>query len=133
MYIQYCTYRFQWCDLTKAPYLKTKYFHFGVSSQICLRNTASIHNTIHSQSYKMLGQKATSRAWTLFVLLVERIRLFFFFFSNNHSFDIQVVAAHCTSTNNPTNKQTNSSQNLLILFLNSITNVSSTIWIKCFQ
>ena len=132
MYIQYCTYRFQWCDLTKAPYLKTKYFHFGVSSQICLRNTASIHNTIHGQSYKMLGQKATSRAWTLLVLLVERIRLFFFF-SNNHSFDIQVVAAHCTSTNNPTNKQTNSSQNLLILFLNSITNVSSTIWIKCFQ
>ena len=75
-----CFYRFQWCDLTKAPYLKTKYFLFGVSSQIRLRKTDSIHNTIHSQSYKMLGQTARSRARTLFVLLVERIRLFYFIF-----------------------------------------------------
>ena len=67
MYTQYCTYRFQKCDLMKALYLKMKYFLFGVSSQICLRKTDSIHNTIHSQNYKMLEQKVVQ---TLLVLLV---------------------------------------------------------------
>ena len=51
----------------KALYLKMKYFLFGVSSQICLRKTDSIHNTIHSQNYKMLEQKVVQ---TLLVLLV---------------------------------------------------------------
>ena len=49
----------------KAPYQKMEYFRFAVSSQICLSETDSIHNTTHSQSYKMLEQKATSRATTL--------------------------------------------------------------------
>ena len=71
----------------KAPYLKMKYFLCGVSSQICLSKTDSIHNTIHSQSYKILGQQKVmsrvttlSMVQTLLVLLVERIRLLLLFF-----------------------------------------------------